>query len=250
MYVSSNTRVLWQWASIFQMEQLDFLFPPPLRNTPLKMLSFIRNAVWKCRMKRKKIRTKAEENHLLPFSKWGKNNTQGELGETVGLAQEAACSASQSQDIIHQRQWLPTSECGCGYSGLRCSCWAAFQMLSEQHKSWSVLSSVHVRRAALHFPCTAFYISVSGTDRLIANSHCVRLTLLSSAGSNKKKEKWSRNPISIVPSAGVEVPFLWAMWTFPFLLHSPVTILWHKGRATSTQALQRDFRRGTHSVST
>lgn len=129
---------------------------------------------------------------------------------------------------------FPRAECGCGYSGLRCSCWAAFQMLSEQHKSGSVLSSEHIRRADLHFPCTALYISVSGTDRLIANSLYVSLTLLSSAGSNKKRENWSRNPISIVPSARFKVPSLWTMWTCPFLLHCSITTLWHKGWATST----------------
>lgn len=68
----------------FQMKLLDFLFPPPLRNTPLKMLSFIRNAVWKCRDEQKKIKTKAEKNYLLFFSKWGEEQHTGRAGGGSG----------------------------------------------------------------------------------------------------------------------------------------------------------------------
>lgn len=76
-----------------------------------------------------------------------------------------------------------------------------------------VLSFLHIRSMDLHFPRTPLYISVSGIGRWIGNSHYVNLIFLSSAGSNKKKEHWSRNPISIVPSATAEMPSLWTVRT-------------------------------------
>lgn len=105
-----------------------------------------------------------------------------------------------------------------------------FKYFQSSTNPESVPSFVHIRSMDLHFPCTPLCISTSGIGRLIANSHYVNLMLLSSAGSNKKKEHRSRNPISIVPSATVEMPSLWTVRTCqysssPSFLHSSITIL-------------------------
>lgn len=129
-----------------------------------------------------------------------------------------------------------------------------FKCFQSSTNSESVLSFVHIRSMDLHFPCTPFYISVSGIGRLTANSHYVTLILLSSAGSNKKKEHWSRNPVSIVPSATVEMPSLWTLSTCQY--SSSLSFSTPPSPFCSTRGEPpacghcRDLKKGTHSVST
>lgn len=97
-----------------------------------------------------------------------------------------------------------------------------FQCFQSSTNPGSVLSFVHIRSMDLPFPSPPVCVSVSGTDRLTANSHYGNLIWLSSAGSNKKKKHWSRNPISIDPSATVEMPSLWTVRTRQY--SSPLSI--------------------------
>lgn len=60
-----------------------FVFPSPFRNIPFKMLSFIRNAVWKCRMEKSKLKQK-QKNNLFPFSKWREEQHTGRAGGDSG----------------------------------------------------------------------------------------------------------------------------------------------------------------------